>query len=106
MPEHLRANLGGIERMSRSLLGLSDEFSNLTHVADVGGAAGDSELASALSDFVSNWSDKRNQLIGLMRELSQLAGKAVQEYEKTDDTLAGSHANAAKGGTSHGAGPR
>lgn len=83
--------------MSRSLLSLSNEFADLTHVADVGGAAGDSQLASALSDFANNWSDKRNQLIGQLKELSELAGKAVQEYEKTDDTLAHGLASASKG---------
>lgn len=102
MPGHIRADLDGIERMSKSLLNLSNEFANLTHVADVGGAAGDSGLASALSDFASNWSDKRNQLIGQMRELGQLADKAVQEYDKTDDTLAGSLAKAMKGGGANG----
>jgi hypothetical protein len=100
MSAYLRADLTRIESMSRSLSGLSDEFSNLTHVSDVGGAAGNSTLESALSDFASNWSDKRNQLIGQMNELSELSGKAVQEYEKTDDTLAQSLAGASKSGAS------
>jgi hypothetical protein len=83
--------------MSQSLQSLGNEFANLTHVADVGGAAGDQGLASALTDFATNWSDKRNQMIGQLRELSQLADKAVQEYTQTDDTLAQSLAGAGKG---------
>lgn len=92
--------------MSRSLLILSNEFADLTHVADVGGAAGDAQLASALSDFASNWSDQRNKLIGQLKELSGLAGKAVQEYEKTDDTLSRALTTAPKGGASNRKGPR
>lgn len=106
MSAHLRANLSGIESMSRSLLNLGNEFANLTHVADVGGAAGNAQLASALSDFASNWSDKRNQMIGQLKELSKLADKAVKEYKKTDGTLAHSLASASKGGTSSRKGAR
>lgn len=85
---HLRADLGGLGRMAGSLRRLADEFAALTTVADESGAAGNAELAGALSDFATGWSDKRNQLIGQLRELSQGADEAVREYTATDTTLA------------------
>lgn len=88
MSDHLRADLPAISQVSQSLGILASEFTSITKVADVGGAAGDSGLASALSDFANDWSDKRTALIGQMQELSKLAGEAVQEYRKTDNTLA------------------
>ena len=88
MADHLTANLAGITQVSRSLGVLGDEFAAITQVADVGGAAGSAELASALSDFATGWSDKRNALIGELRNMSGLAAQAVAEYTRTDDTLA------------------
>jgi hypothetical protein len=84
----LRADLGGIGRMASSLGQLADEFAALTTVADEAGATGNAELAGALSEFATGWSDKRNQLIGQLRELAQDANEAVREYTATDMTLA------------------
>jgi hypothetical protein len=109
--DHLTANLAGITQVSRSLGVLGDEFAAITQVADVGGAAGSAELASALSDFATGWSDKRNALIGQLRNMSGLAAQAVAEYTRTDDTLAralpggGAGAGGASG-TVAGGGPR
>jgi hypothetical protein len=86
--DHLTADLAGITQVSRSLRGLGDEFAAMTQVADVGGAAGSAELAAALTDFATGWSDKRNALIGELRTMSGLAAEAVVEYTRTDDTLA------------------
>lgn len=88
MATHLRADLDGIGRMARSLGRLADEFAALTTVADEAGATGNAELAGALGDFATGWSNKRNQLIGQLRELSQGADEAVREYTATDTTLA------------------
>jgi hypothetical protein len=88
MAGQLKADLGGIGRMASSLGRLADEFAALTTVADESGAAGNAELAGALSDFATGWSDKRNQLIGQLRELAQDADEAVREYTATDTTLA------------------
>lgn len=96
MGDHLRADLTKISQVSRSMTALGDEFTNITHVADAGGAAGNAALASALSDFATDWSDKRNELIGQLKELATMASKAVQEYTGTDDTLASSLANSGK----------
>ncbi len=74
--------------MSRTLAGLRDEFANLTRVTGAGAAAGDPGLASALHDFATDWSDKRNELTGQMHELSGLAAEAVRAYHQTDLTLA------------------
>ncbi len=82
--------------MSRSLAGLRDEFANLTRITDVGAAAGDPGLASALRDFAADWSDKRTALTGQMDQLSQLAAEAVRAYRDTDVTLA--HALPGAGG--------
>jgi endo-1,4-beta-D-glucanase Y len=86
--DHLRADLTQIADMARSLDRLRAEFADITRVSDVGADTGDQVLASALADFATGWSDKRNQLIGQLRDLSELAGKAVQEYTGTDTTLA------------------
>ena len=88
MADHLTADLAGITQVSRSLRGLGDEFAAITQVADVGGAAGSAELAAALTDFATGWSDKRDALIGELRNMSGLAAEAVSEYTRTDDTLA------------------
>lgn len=87
MADHLKADLTQIADMSRSLDRLRAEFANITWVSDVGADAGDPVLASALTDFATGWSDKRNQLIGQLRDLSELADKAVQEYTGTDTAL-------------------
>jgi hypothetical protein len=86
--DHLTANLAGITQVSGSLRILGDEFAAITQVADVGGAAGSAELAAALTDFATGWSDKRDALIGELRNMSGLAAQAVAEYTKTDQTLA------------------
>ena len=88
MTDHLTANLAGISQVSGSLRVLGDEFAAITQVTDVGGAAGSAELAGALTDFATGWSDKRNALIGELRNMSGLAAEAVAEYTGTDDTLA------------------
>jgi hypothetical protein len=88
MPGHIRADLDAIARVSGALRVLADEFAALTSVADEAGAAGNAALASALSDFATGWSDKRNQLIGQLRELSQGATGAVREYTAADTALA------------------
>jgi hypothetical protein len=85
---HLKADLARIAQVSRSLANLRDEFANLTKITDVGAAAGDPGLASALRDFAADWSDKRTALTGQMHELSQLAAEAVRAYTGTDVTLA------------------
>jgi hypothetical protein len=86
--DHLTADLAGITQVSRSLRVLSDEFAAITQVADVGAAAGSAELATALTQFATGWSDKRNALIGELQDMSGLAAQAVAEYTRTDDTLA------------------
>jgi hypothetical protein len=104
MADHLKADLARIAQVSGSLKTLGGEFAAITRVADAGGSAGDAELASALTDFATDWSDKRTQLIGQMRELSELADKAVQEYTATDTTLAHALTGAGKGRAGHGGG--
>jgi hypothetical protein len=112
--DHLTADLAGITQVSRSLRVLGDEFAAITQVADVGGAAGSAELATALSDFATGWSDKRTALIGQLRTMSELAAQAVTEYTRTDETLAralpgGGTSGAGKGGGTGGGtggGPR
>jgi hypothetical protein len=86
--DHLTADLAGIAQVSRSLRTLGDEFAAITRVADAGRAAGSAELAAALTDFATGWSDKRDALIGELRDMSGLAATAVREYTQTDDTLA------------------
>lgn len=88
VPGHVRADLGGIGRMAAALRVLAGEFAALTTVADEAGAAGNAELAGALSEFATGWSDKRNQLTGQLRELASGASHAVAEYTATDVTLA------------------
>ena len=88
MADHLTANLAGITQISGSLRVLGDEFAAITRVTDVGGAAGSAELAGALTDFATGWSDKRDALIAELRDMSGLAAQAVAEYTRTDDTLA------------------
>ena len=88
MTDHLTANLAGITQVSGSLRVLGDEFAAITQAADVGGAAGSAELAAALTDFATGWSDKRDALISELRNMSGLAAQAVAEYTRTDDTLA------------------
>lgn len=83
--------------MSRSLAALRDEFANLTKIADVGAAAGDPGLASALLDFATDWSDKRTALTGQLHQLSQLTAEAVRAYRDTDVTLAHTLATAGAG---------
>ena len=105
MAGHLKADLARIGQVSRSLAGLRDEFANLTRITDVGAAAGDPGLASALRDFAADWSDKRTALTGQMHELSQLAAEAVRAYAGTDVTLAQALSGAAAGPGRPAAGP-
>jgi hypothetical protein len=86
--DHLTADLAGITRISRSLRVLGDEFAAITQVVDASSAAGSAELASALTEFATGWSNKRDALIGELRQMSELAAEAVREYASTDDTLA------------------
>jgi hypothetical protein len=106
--DHLTANLAGITQVSGSLRILGDEFAAITQVADAGGAAGSAELAAALTDFATGWSDKRDALIGELRNMSGLAAQAVAEYTKTDQTLAralpGGGAGASGAGTGNAGG--
>jgi hypothetical protein len=88
MTGQLKADLGGIERLGKSLGRLADEFAALTTVDADAADAGNAELSAALSDFATGWSDKRYQLIGQLRELAQGADEAVREYTATDTTLA------------------
>src|ERR1039457_5374729 len=82
--DHLKADLARIEQVSRSLASLRDEFANLTKIADVGAAAGDPGLASALLDFATDWSDKRTALTGEMHQLSQLAAEPGRAHRDSD----------------------
>jgi hypothetical protein len=86
--DHVIADLTGITQVSQSLRVLGDEFAAITQVADAGSAAGSAELASALTDFATGWSTKRDALIGELRQMSGLAAEAVREYTSTDDMLA------------------
>jgi hypothetical protein len=86
--DHLTANLAGITQVSGSLRVLGNEFAAITQVADVREAAGSAELAAALTDFATGWSDKRDALIRELRDKSGLAAQAVAEYTRTDATLA------------------
>ena len=104
MADHLRADLARITQISRTLAGLRDEFVNLTRVTDAGAAAGDSVLASALADFASDWSDKRNELAGQMHDLSGLAAEAVRAYHQTDMTLTQALSGASGPGPASGTG--
>jgi hypothetical protein len=103
--DHLKADLATIGQVSRSLAGLRDEFANLTRITDVGAAAGDPGLASALRDFAADWSDKRTALTGQMHELSQLAAEAVRAYTSADMTLAQALSGAAAAPARPAAGP-
>lgn len=85
--QHLKADLGGIGRLAGTLGQLADEFAALTTVADEAGAAGNAELAGALSDFATGWSDKRNQLADQLKGLAKDAEAAVREYTATDMAL-------------------
>jgi len=86
--DHVIADLTGITQAAHSLRVLGDEFAAITQVADAGSAAGSAELASALTDFATGWSDKRDALFGELRQMSGLAAEAVREYTSTDDMLA------------------
>lgn len=59
--QQLKASLDGIQRLSDSLWRLADAFASLSAVADESGETGNAELAGALSDFVTGWSEKRDQ---------------------------------------------
>lgn len=99
MAGQLKADLTKITSIANQLNVLAAEFSNLTQVADVGSAAGNSSLQSALSDFANGWSNKRTQFIREMQGLAKSANQAVKQYEDTDNTLASDLA-----GSSHGKG--
>lgn len=99
MADHVTADLAGITQVSRSLRVLGDEFAAITQVADAGGAAGSAELASALTDFATGWSNKRDALIGDLRDMSGLAAEAVREYTSTDEMLARALTSTAAPGT-------
>jgi hypothetical protein len=74
--------------MAGALKQLADEFTALTTVAADAGASGNAQLAAALSDFATGWSDTRSQLADQLRALSQGADEAVREYTATDEMLA------------------
>jgi len=86
--DHVIADLARITQVSQALRTLGDEFAAITQVTDAGGAAGSAELAAALTDFATGWSDKRDALVGELRNMSGLAAMAVTEYTRTDETLA------------------
>lgn len=97
MPGHVKANLTKITQMAAQLNGLATEFQDLTRVADVGSAAGNATLESALSDFANGWSDKRSQFVKEMRGLAKTANHAVKEYTDTDNMLTSELAKSSHG---------
>jgi hypothetical protein len=102
--QQLQASLDGIERMGEALGQLAGAFESLTSVADDSVDAGHAELAGALSEFATGWSDMRNQLTGELKQLSQDAKTAVIEYAGTDNTLTHGLTNAGKGTSAPGTG--
>ena len=94
---HIKASTSRITRMASTLNGLADQLANSAQVADDGSAAGNPALAAAISDFATNWSDKRGQLTDQLKGLAKDANEAVAAYEDTDQQLARSQRNGGKG---------
>jgi hypothetical protein len=83
--------------MASTLNGLADQLASSAQIAGDGSAAGDPALAAAISDFGTNWSDKRGQLADQLKGLATDASEAVMAYEDTDHQLAKSLHSGGKG---------
>jgi hypothetical protein len=83
--DHLTANLAGISQVSGSPRIPGDEFAAITQVADVGGAAGSAELAGALTNFATGWSDI--EAFGEHSEKGPLTMAAMRELLEQPDEL-------------------
>jgi len=80
--------LGDLASRLSSLLGQLDQATTGMQTGDVG-AAGASQLAQALEDFLSGWSSGLHDLRNALDTLASRLGGAARSYETTEQNIAG-----------------
>jgi hypothetical protein len=81
------ADLGRIWQVSGRLSWVEREL-GVSQLTDEDGAClGSVELASALQDCVTGWSEQRAALVAQLSTVSRLSALAASSYEKTDEQL-------------------
>jgi hypothetical protein len=80
-----------LESIESSLSSLLSEFQNIqTQTGGYDGAMGSSAVASAMDGFAGNWNHHRQSLITSMQSLGKMVSETIQQFQKTDKTLASS----------------
>jgi hypothetical protein len=80
-----------LESIESSLSSLLSEFQNITtQTSGYDGAMGSSAVASAMDGFAGNWNHHRQSLITSMQSLGKMVSETIQQFQKTDKTLASS----------------
>jgi hypothetical protein len=80
-----------LESIESSLSSLLSEFENIkTQTGGYDGAMGSSAVASAMDGFAGNWDHHRQSLISSMQSLGKMVSETIQQFQKTDKTLASS----------------
>jgi hypothetical protein len=80
-----------LESIESSLSSLLSEFENIkTQTGGDDGAMGSSAVASAMDGFAGNWDHHRQSLISSMQSLGKMVSETIQQFQKTDKTLASS----------------
>ena len=84
----LEVELAALRDMAYSLKELKHEFENQdAQVSGYDDAVGSPEIAGALDDFASNWSDKRKELGEMLEQVAGYAMLAHDAYSETEQTL-------------------
>lgn len=80
-----------LQTISDGLKKIADEFSNAANIAsDDNDIWGQSDAASAMSEFANNWSIHRGPILDRIQKHQQKVDDANQQWQQTDDGLANS----------------
>jgi hypothetical protein len=88
MTAQLRINYSDLNWTNNTLLGMTNEFSNIqAQESEYDWAYGSANIAGAMGNFAGNWTYHRKQLMGSMSSLQSMVAEALQAFPKTDQQL-------------------
>jgi hypothetical protein len=83
-------NYEALQEVGTTLGRLKDEFGGAEDRVDgYGGQVGHEDVADALHDFATNWSDDRGEIVEKMENVASFAKQASAAYHEYDHGLAG-----------------
>lgn len=89
MADHININTQMLADMGAALGRLRDDFNNATSKVDgFGGDMGSGDVADAMHDFASDWSDKKKNIVSQLDTLSKGATGSAQTWDGLDQHLA------------------